>query len=282
MIETHILGSCTRRDTIDVFIKKSRASLNVLADAEQSLNPDFKCGDVLIDNEQTKGVRYKTVKIGNQCWMAENLRREISGGKYLCYNNDVLNCKRYGYLYNWNAAVGAFTEKIQGICPKGWHIPTYAEWKTLYTVVGEAAKLKSQLGSWGNQVYTAVNMGTNETRFSALPAGAANTPGNASYFARFTGYKYIYEGAWWWTSSSWTGGWGTYYYYSYGDKYGWDSGTQPYNAYLKHDLGWSFGDDKSWFYDGANRSSDAYGRSTARFRDEIYMSVRCVRDLPEE
>nr|WP_306447959.1 FISUMP domain-containing protein [Odoribacter splanchnicus] len=282
LIETHILGSCTRRDTIDVFIKKSRASLNVLADAEQSLNPDFKCGDVLIDNEQTKGVRYKTVKIGNQCWMAENLRREISGGKYLCYNNDVLNCKRYGYLYNWNAAVGAFTEKIQGICPKGWHIPTYAEWKTLYTVVGEAAKLKSQLGSWGNQVYTAVNMGTNETRFSALPAGAANTPGNASYFARFTGHKYIYEGAWWWTSSSWTGGWGTYYYYSYGDKYGWDSGTQPYNAYLKHGLGWSFGDDKSWFYDSSNRSSDAYGRSTTRFRDEIYMSVRCVRDLPEE
>jgi uncharacterized protein (TIGR02145 family) len=84
---------------------------------------------------------HKTVNIGNQTWMAENLNCNVAGSK--CYNNDPANCAKYGRLYNWvtamnlpplcnsTACAGRIGEKHRGICPLGWHLPSNAEWSEL-------------------------------------------------------------------------------------------------------------------------------------------------------
>jgi hypothetical protein len=95
-----------------------------------------------------QGKFYNTVKIGDQCWMAENLdvgtiitgiTNQTDNGtteKY-CFNNDPLNCALYGGLYQWNEAMQYVTTPgTQGICPTGWHIPTNAEYQTFSTAVG--------------------------------------------------------------------------------------------------------------------------------------------------
>ena len=105
------------------------------------------------------GKKYKTVQIGSQTWMAENLNYEIADS--YCYNNDTSNCKKYGRLYTWNAALKA--------CPVGWHLPSMDEFKVLIKTVGgekiAAEKLKAQSG------WTYASVGTDDFGFSALSGG---------------------------------------------------------------------------------------------------------------
>jgi len=109
--------------------------------------------------DKRDGKSYRTVKIGNQTWMAENLNYNANGSKY--YNNDPANGDIYGRFYNWTTAKKA--------CPAGWHLPSDAEWTQLvYYVGGEekaGEKLKSKSG-WANN-----GNGTDEHGFSALPCG---------------------------------------------------------------------------------------------------------------
>jgi len=126
------------------------------------------------------GKKYIAVKIGSQTWMAENLNYEASGSK--CYENKPANCSKYGRLYNWSTARNA--------CPRGWHLPSDAEWTALENAVGSEAgkKLKSKSG-WN---------GTDEFGFSALPGGT----GFYSVHAGYLGYWwsatecYISDSAW--------------------------------------------------------------------------------------
>lgn len=79
---------------------------------------------------------YHTIKIGNQCWMKENLKvTKNSNGKNIaryCYDDEEKNCESDGGLYDWNTAMdGAITEGSRGICPSGWHIPTVLDWQSL-------------------------------------------------------------------------------------------------------------------------------------------------------
>ena len=102
-----------------------------------------------------------------------------------CHNNDTANCETYGGLYQWPEAMQyGTTPGVQGICPPGWHIPTYAELQTLSaTVGGDGSALKRQdQGSGGGQ-------GTNESGFSALLAGYRSSSSgsfyNLGYYALF-------------------------------------------------------------------------------------------------
>ena len=111
------------------------------------------------------GKSYRTVVIGDQTWMGENLNYQTSNSK--CYGNDASNCAKYGKLYNWNDALSA--------CPVGWHLPSNAEWNTLTRVVGGSTagtRLKSKTG-WSNN-----GNGTDDVGFSALPGGNGNSDGN--------------------------------------------------------------------------------------------------------
>jgi uncharacterized protein (TIGR02145 family) len=102
--------------------------------------------DLLTDSRD--GKTYKTITIGSQTWMAENLNigARINGSanqtnngiveKY-AYNDNDSNVNIYGALYQWDEAMGYDTiPSAQGICPSGWHLPTDAEWKTLEMALG--------------------------------------------------------------------------------------------------------------------------------------------------
>jgi uncharacterized protein (TIGR02145 family) len=124
--------------------------------------------------------RLKTVRVGNQIWMAENLNVEV--GYSACYSNLDENCEKYGRLYDWVTALTA--------CPDGWHLPSYAEWQTLISNAGgkdlASKKLKASTG-WdegGN--------GSNSKRFSALPGGLGYS--NAVFYSAGTSGN-------WWTST---------------------------------------------------------------------------------
>ncbi|MEI7726771.1 MAG: FISUMP domain-containing protein, partial [Bacteroidota bacterium] len=104
--------------------------------------PTFVCGNILTDIRDNK--LYSTVLIGSQCWMSANLNYGSNlnssqvqtdnciSEKY-CYNDLAGNCTNYGGLYQWDEMMKYDdTPAGQGLCPPGWHIPTEAEWTTLF------------------------------------------------------------------------------------------------------------------------------------------------------
>ena len=113
------------------------------------------------------GKTYKTVKIGKQVWMAENLNYQTGESK--CYENKPENCDKYGRLYVWREAVTA--------CPDGWHLPNGQELEDLKALAGQKAGdidmagtvLKSTTG-WNDYKGNSGN-GTDGLGFGALPAG---------------------------------------------------------------------------------------------------------------
>lgn len=144
-----ISSSSSVRDTY------SSSSSSKTKEAWSYLNPNISYGEF---TDSRDGQKYKTVKIGNQVWMAENLNYNIDSLKSMCYNNSVDSCFKYGRLYNWSAA--------NSVCPQGWHLPTIDEWDTLVSYVGSGTAkitLKSASG-WDKN-------GTNDFGFTALPAG---------------------------------------------------------------------------------------------------------------
>jgi uncharacterized protein (TIGR02145 family) len=110
------------------------------------------------------GQRYRTVQIGNQVWMAQNLN--FGDEEKTCYGQDPAHCETYGGLYTWEVA--------GGVCPDGWHLPSKKEWEELSEFLGRdeaGQKLKTSRSDprpWD---------GTNESGFSAIPSGAGNGEG---------------------------------------------------------------------------------------------------------
>ncbi len=138
---------------------------------------------------------YRTVKIGSQIWMAENLKYDYRYGTE-CYGDDTANCETYGRLYTWAAAMDSAAvfsedgkdcgygtectapEKVRGICPEGWHLPDTTEWNTLAAYVADNTTggedsvgyaLKSTSG-WTE--YKGKTGGSDAFGFGALPAGS--------------------------------------------------------------------------------------------------------------
>jgi uncharacterized protein (TIGR02145 family) len=124
------------------------------------------------------GKVYRTVKIGEQIWMAQNLDYEAEGS--VCYENDPANGEKYGRLYNWETAKKA--------CPPGWHLPSDDEWQILVNFCGDdevaGKKLKAANG-WNNDKEGNGGNGTDEFGFAALPGGFGDSDGDFVYVGNF-------------------------------------------------------------------------------------------------
>jgi len=154
-----------------------------------------------------EGNTYKTVQIGTQIWMSENLKttRYIDNSSiplvldnaewtnlltpgYCWYNNsENANKSVYGALYNW------YTVNTGKLCPAGWHVPNKEEWLKLLTFINDdGGKLKET----GMAHWHFPNAGaTNSSGFTALPGGF-RTPDGVFYSIREAGF--------WWSSSECT------------------------------------------------------------------------------
>ena len=147
--------------------------------------------------DERDGRTYKTVKFGNQWWMAENLNYADSAktpslkGKSWCYGDEPENCAKYGRLYTWAAAIDSVAlatdsenpqdcgymkssknilpDVVHGICPDGWHLPDYRDFSNMlvhvggYSIAGTLLKAQSGWNEGGN--------GKDVYGFDVLPAG---------------------------------------------------------------------------------------------------------------
>ena len=184
----------------------------------------------LVDNRD--GRIYRTVKIGDQTWMAENLNYADSvnylsmQNKSWCYENNLENCNQYGRLYTWSAAVDSIywysqgkncgadepfcnlPQKIQGICPNKWHMPNNNEWNLLYSTTGSDYKTMQAKG------FIKWNKASDAYGFSAIPGGYR--PHDGTSFAY--GVNDYANVAFFWSSSEYEEGDGGVYSWNIEDR----------------------------------------------------------------
>ncbi len=175
-----------------------------------------------------EGNVYKTVTIGTQTWMAENLRTTIYNdgtvipnetdndewevlvdGAFCNYNNttNIDTIATYGRLYNWYAV------NTGKLAPKGWHVPTDAEWRKLTNYLGGEDVAGGKLKEIGTTHWNSANTGaTNETGFTALPGGGCDNDGAFYLFGSY--------GSWWSaTEGNDIFAWTRNMHYTYSDVY---------------------------------------------------------------
>ena len=162
----------------------------------------FQCGDTLKDHRD--GQKYPTVLIGSQCWFAENLNtgeqivasmNQSNNGtiEKWCYNDMISNCDQNGGLYQWDEMMNyTTTESSQGICPKGWHVPSDGEYQTLEIYLGMSSEDANKNNTWrGSPVGTALKTG-GSSGYNALLSG-----GHLDNWSFFNKGSYEYP----WTST---------------------------------------------------------------------------------
>ena len=171
------------------------------------------------------GNTYNTVKIGNQCWLKENLRSThyadgTAVSEYSHANNDNANDAIYGLYYNWNVAMngaaGTADGEVQGICPTGWHIPTEAEFVQLGTYVSsQSGYICGSNTSSNNLVFNGIakalvsTTGWNSSTEACAPGNQPELNNAADFSAQAAGYqassgtfKNFGTDAWFWTATS--------------------------------------------------------------------------------
>ena len=182
--------------------------------SESEPSEEDKCPNAVTGNGTLScgGQTYKTVKIGEQLWMAENLNYAAKGSKcggtvgceleigdsgetemaYYLEDENTTNCDKYGRLYNWETAIK--------VCPSGWHLPSNAEWDKLFHYVDGTSGTESPYESKTAGKYLKAksgweNNGNGEDKFgfAALPGGEGFTSG----LFCFAGYD-----AYWHSSNS--------------------------------------------------------------------------------
>jgi len=212
-----VMQSMLFPQTMDIYLKDGRVEHIILAQID-SIKFSENETSVVTDYD---GNVYKTIKIGEQVWMAENLRvthyrngdsipivtdnsqwTNLNSGAYCDYANDPNYSMTYGRLYNWFAVADA-----RGLAPAGWHVPSDAEWQTLVNYLGGDAVAGGKMKTTGTieagtGLWYHPNTGaTNEYGFSALPGGYrgcyGGTFGSVGYYGHWwSATEYNSSNAW--------------------------------------------------------------------------------------
>lgn len=181
------------------------AAVLVACGDDGSSNPvsNFNVGSMV---DERDGQIYKTVKIGDQVWMAENLNYETEN------SFSQPNRAKYGRYYLWSTAMDSAgmwsmngkdcgneiecspAYPVRGVCPEGWHLPDTTEWKTLFTAVGGSSTAGKMLKSTSGWCNSGSGNGTDDYSFAALPAG--------EYFGGYYGSECA--NAYFWSSTEFT------------------------------------------------------------------------------
>ncbi len=211
-----------------------------------------------------EGQTYKTVKIGEQVWFAENLNYNAPGSR--CYgeggevivdwdNNDIpitetlspdeiqANCTKYGRLYDWSTAMklpqscnnnmcpNLIEKKHQGICPSGWHIPSNADWDVLVNYAGGTStagtKLKARSG-WSNMRPPFIEFIDGSSGNGTDDYGFSALPGGYSYSKDNSSFHRVGDRGLWWTATEYDSDNSNFAYYwhmHYGQKMAEGNGT---------------------------------------------------------
>jgi uncharacterized protein (TIGR02145 family) len=186
--------------------KSSSLIIDFYFNPEKGTNPELEGIDYNLDSRDKKN--YKTVKIGKQLWMKNNLNYisfnngdtipEIkdlnlwnsAASPALCsYNNNPSYSAKYGRLYNFYAA-----SDLRNLCPVGWHLPTNNDWDSLAKELGGMLTAGGKMKEKGAASWISPNSGaTNESEFSAVPSGFREAGPDFSNIGAFTGF-YSSEG----------------------------------------------------------------------------------------
>ena len=163
-------SSATPKDVVLSSSEKSSSSETSVSSSSSAAVSNVEYG-TLADSRD--GKNYKTVKIGNLIWMAENLNFDNSAtatgsiDSSFCYDGIPANCEKYGRLYQEYAATA--------VCPEGWRLPTADDWRDLVNTAksefGDNNGSLRAVGEWENTIFGDNVTATNASGFSALPAG---------------------------------------------------------------------------------------------------------------
>lgn len=161
--------------TISV-VKDQITSVKASNTALTASPPTFEAGNRFTDTRD--GIAYKTIKIGSQIWMAENMNYNINSGSW-CYEDKNANCQLYGRLYTWEAA--------QDVCPLGWRLPTKEDFENLYSFLGKDEKnaykqlkadgesgFSAQMGGYRTEKKYFNSIEVNTYYWSSSPSGEKN------------------------------------------------------------------------------------------------------------
>ena len=205
-----ISGTPTSAGTANFAIALGGKSCTITLAVDDVAQTVGKPGPNITDVE---GNSYKTVTIGTQQWMGENLKtskysdgttipnitdntqwQNNTTGAWAYYNNDAANNAKYGKLYNWYA-VSKTTNGNKNVCPTGWHVPTDAEWTVLTDYLGGENVAGGKLKEVGTTNWNSPNTEANNVSlFTGLPGGYRYKNGND--------YDIGYGGFWWSSTES--------------------------------------------------------------------------------
>ena len=128
------------------------------------------------------GTEYKTCKIGNQIWLAENLKFELDSDDCLAYDEDYQYFDKYGYLYCENG--------LEAAIPEDWHLPTQKEWETMVRFAKKDSRCKDVLSVIASEEW--IESSSDKYGFSMFPGGMRDC---GDYFVQlgYSAYFWVRE-----------------------------------------------------------------------------------------